>query len=251
MQTISAIILTKNEEANIQDCMKSVAWCDEIIVIDDNSTDKTVTKAQKMGAKVISHSLENDFSKQRNFAIEHATKDWILFIDADERVPKELADEIKNLLKASADVTGFYIKRHDYMWGKFLKYGETGNLYLLRLAKKNTGKWIGRVHESWAALGKVGELRYPLLHFPHATVGEFLFEINFYSTLRAQELKSQHIKTSWMGIITYPKAKFIQNYFLRLGFLDGTPGLILALMMSMHSFLVRGKLWLLWHPTEK
>lgn len=251
MQTVTAIILAKNEETNIEDCIKSVTWCDEILVIDDNSTDKTSAKAKKLGAKVILHALENDFSKQRNFAIGEATKDWILFVDADERVPKELEAEIKKVLENTTDITGYYIKRHDYMWGKFLKYGETGDLYLLRLAKKNKGKWIGQVHESWASLGKVRELRFPLLHFPHATIGEFLFEINFYSTLRAQELKTQMIQAHWFDIILYPKVKFIQNYFLRLGFLDGTQGLILALMMSMHSFLVRGKLWLLWHGTEK
>lgn len=251
MPTISAIILAKNEELNIDDCIKSVTWCDEILVIDDNSIDKTPAKAKKLGAKVITHALENDFSQQRNYAISQAKSDWILFVDADERVPKELANEIKKTIENSKDITGFYVKRHDYMWGKFLKYGETGNLYLLRLAKKNTGKWIGKVHESWAAIGKVGDLRYPLLHFPHATVGEFLFEINFYSTLRAQELKSQNVTTSWWQIIVYPKAKFVQNYVLRLGFLDGTQGLILAIMMSMHSFLVRGKLWLLWQQTEK
>lgn len=250
MPTISAIILAKNEEDNIEDCIKSVSWCNEVIVIDDKSTDKTEAKAKKLKTKVISHPLENDFSKQRNFAIEQAKSDWILFIDADERVPKELAQEIKKILENPKDITGFYVKRHDYMWGKFLKYGETGDLYLLRLAKRNSGKWIGKVHESWNAVGKVGELRFPLLHFPHATVGEFLFEINFYSTLRAQELKAKKVKTTWWQIVVYPKAKFIQNYVLRFGFLDGTQGLILAIMMSMHSFLVRGKLWLLWQQTE-
>jgi len=251
MVTISAIILAKNEEKNIEDCIKSVVFCDEIVVVDDNSEDKTKQIAIKNKAKVITHSLENDFSKQRNFAIEHTKGDWMLFVDADERVPKELAEEIRQVINTHSSIAGYYLKRHDYMWGKFLKFGETGNLYLLRLAKRGSGKWIGKVHESWVANGRVAELRFPLLHFPHVTVAEFLYEINFYSTLRAAELKEQRVHTSWLQIVLYPKAKFLQNYVFSLGFLDGTPGLVLAIMMSMHSFLVRGKLWLLWNISKK
>ena len=147
---ISVVILTKNEEKHIGDCLDSLSWCDEKIVIDDHSDDKTVEIAKAKGAKVFIRSLHNDFSQQRNFGLEKAQEDWILFIDADERVSSALWYEIMQHMSESIDDhAGFYLKRQDTMWGKVLKYGETGNIKLLRLAKKGTGKWVGNVHEQW------------------------------------------------------------------------------------------------------
>ncbi len=244
--TISAVVLAKNEENNIVDCLENLSWCDEILVIDDNSTDKTLELAKKHKAKVIKHSLNKDFSQQRNYALKVATGDWIFFVDADERVSPVLRDEIIQTIKNNPREDSFYIKRDDVLWGRLLKYGETGNTYIIRLVKKESGVWAGKVHEVWVGKSKAGELTNVLLHFPHVTISEFLKDINFYSTIRANELFGQGKKTNWFFIVAYPKAKFIQNYFLRLGFLDGTQGLLLALFMSLHSFLVRGKLWLLW-----
>jgi glycosyltransferase involved in cell wall biosynthesis len=248
---LSAIILTKNEEKNIEACLKSASFCDEIIVIDDNSSDKTVAIAKKLGANVISHSLANDFAKQRNFGLSQATSEWVLFLDADERISKELQKEIIQVTKKESKISGYYIKRLDFMWGRFLQHGETGDLYFLRLAKKTAGKWVGKVHESWVSTQPTSELRETLLHYPHINMQEFLREINFYSTLRAQELFDQKQKTSVFQIIFYPTGKFFINYILKLGFLDGTPGLIFAICMSFHSFLARGKLWQLWENSSK
>ncbi len=240
---ISAVVLAKNEERNIEACLASLQWCDEVIVIDDNSTDKTVLLAKNMGTKVFVHPLNNNFSKQRNFGLENAQGDWIFFVDADERVSEALVKEIESRIKNQESKNGFFIKRLDSMWGKVLQHGETGRVKLLRLAKKNTGKWTGAVHETWRVSGKTEELKNPLMHYPHQTITGFLQEINFYTTLRAQELFEQNASVTWFDIIAYPKAKFIQNYFLKLGFLDGIPGFLSALFMCFHSFLVRGKLW--------
>lgn len=247
---ISAVVLTKNEEKNIVDCIESLSFCDEIIVIDDNSNDRTVELAKRTGAKVFTKDLNNNFSSQRNFGLDKAKGEWVLFVDADERVSPELAKEIKEIIRLSKSLEkntiGFLIKRFDYMWGRELEHGETGNINLLRLARKNTGKWEGRVHEVWKVGGNIAILTNPLLHYPHQTVSQFLQEINFYTDIRAKELYDKGIKTHWWQVLIYPKAKFIFNYFLRLGFRDGLPGLVFALMMSFHSFLVRAKLWLLW-----
>jgi hypothetical protein len=183
--------------------------------------------------------------------MSQAKGQWILFVDADERVTKGLAKEIVEHVSTDKDTGGYYIQRCDHLFGKFLKHGETGNIEILRLAKKGAGLWAGKVHEVWVTKDKTKTLHSPLLHYPHVTVGEFLRDINFYSTLRAEELYEMKEHVSWWSIILYPKAKFIQNYFLRLGILDGVPGFILAAMMSFHSFLVRGKLWLLWENTTK
>jgi glycosyltransferase involved in cell wall biosynthesis len=248
---ISVVILTKNEEKNIGACLDSLSWCDEKIVIDDHSQDKTVEIAKKKGAKVFSRLMNNDFSEQRNYGLEKAKGEWILFIDADERISSALWYEIMQHTSESIDDNvGYYVKREDTMWGKILKHGETGNITLLRLAKKGSGKWEGQVHERWNVSGKTALLKNHLSHFPHSTVAEFLREINFYTDLRAEELFKKQTKVNWFSIIAYPKAKFILNYFLRAGFLDGLPGFVFAMLMSYHSFLVRSKLWLMWQKNN-
>jgi len=244
---ISAVVLTKNEERNIKECLGTLKWCDEVIVIDDNSGDKTREIAKGMRAKIFVRSLNGDFSSQRNFALEKARGEWVLFIDADERVSPTLRSEIQSEIKnPDSSVDGYYLRREDKIWGKILRHGETSRIKLLRLGKKGKGKWRGFVHEIWEIKGKTKELNSPLIHFPHPHITNFLEEINSYSTLRAKELYNEGKRTSLLEIVGYPTAKFLKNYLFRLGFLDGTPGLMVALMMSFHSFLVRSKLYLLW-----
>lgn len=241
---ITGVILTKNSSRIIEKCVNSVSWCEEIIVIDDNSTDDTVSKAQKLGARVYTRSLGNDFSKQRNFGLEKAKGEWILFVDSDEIVSPSLKDEINRYTNNPInEYDGFLIKREDHLFGKKLRYGETGNIWLLRLANKDAGKWEGKVHENWSIRGKVGKLKNPLNHYPHPTISEFLQKINFYTTLRAEELSNKNVKVAWWDIILYPKGKLLVNYLFKLGFIDGIPGFLSAVIMSFHSFLVRGKLW--------
>ncbi len=244
---VSAVVLAKNEEKNIVDCLNSLKWCDEIIVVDDNSSDQTKELAKKAGAIVFENSLNNDFSNQRNFGLKKASSDWVLFVDADERIPDALSFEIQNSEFTNLNpYSGFYIKRTDVIWGRQLKFGETGNIKILRLAKKDSGKWKGKVHEKWEVSGRKGVLKNPIIHYPHQSTEEFLKEINFYTDVRAKELYEQG-KHVWIyQILFFPFTKFVQNYFFKRGFLDGLPGLIFALSMSLHSFLVRGKLWQLW-----
>ena len=248
MKSISVIILSHNEEQNITDCVESVPQEWEIIVIDDDSSDRTVALAEslKRDIKVFKHSLNNNFSEQRNFGLSKATCEWILFLDADERLNKNLIEELEAKTRQEIN-NGFRIKRVDHMWGKTLQFGELKNMWLLRFAKRGSGEWTGKVHEVWNIKGKIGKTTQVLDHYPHPTITEFLKEINFYTTLRARELYKSKAKVSGIDIILYPKAKFLQNYFWRLGFKDGIPGFIYAVLMSFHSFLVRGKLWLLYH----
>ena len=115
---------------------------------------------------------------------------------------------------------------------------------LLRLARKDKGIWEGKVHEEWRVNGPVGKLRNPIIHYPHQALSEFLREINYYTDLRAKELHMQGKDTHWSSIILYPVGKFLLNYLIKRGFVDGMPGLIVAIVMSFHSFLVRAKAWL-------
>src|SRR3989338_11443344 len=165
---ISAVVLTKNEESNIDRCIRSLSWCDEIIVVDDYSKDRTIEKLQTAAQKVTVYKrhLEGDFSKQRNFGLSKTSGDWVLFVDTDEIVSHGLKLEIKEKIR-KGNFLAFKIKRSDYFLGKWLKYGETGSAVFIRLAKKDTGVWRGRVHEVWQVNTAVAELSNPLLHFPH------------------------------------------------------------------------------------
>lgn len=242
---ISAVVLTKNEEKNIKDCLGSLKWCDEVLIIDDYSEDKTTEIAESFGAKVYKKKLENDFAGQRNFGLEKAKGDWVLFVDADERITPALREEVIKLLSYKVTkYSGFYLKRRDFMWGRELKYGETGNVKLLRLAGKDVGLWKRRIHEVWEVKGNIGTFHSPLLHYPHQTLREFLAEIDWMSTLHAQENKKEGKKANIFKILIYPKLKFIDNWILKLGFLDGVQGLLVAFLMSFHSYLAWSKLWL-------
>lgn len=243
--SLSVVILTKNEEKNILDCLESVKSADEIVIVDDESEDRTCEVAQRFSKKIkiFKRKLNGDFSAQRNFGLNKTRGSWVLFVDADERVSGEFFDQIKSQVE-DTNAVGFKIKRKDVIFGKKINFGETGKFSLIRIAQKGSGFWKGKVHEEWRIEGPVETLTGELLHFPHQTVGEFLSELNNYSSIRARELYDRGVKTSPLEIIAYPNLKFIMNFLIRLGFLDGIPGFIIAMTMSFHSFLVRSKLWL-------
>lgn len=245
MENLSVIILTKNEEKNILDCIETIEEVGEIIIIDDYSTDRTLDVIRGLAndkIRIFQHRLDGDFSSQRNFGLSKVKNEWVLFLDADERVSNGLKKEIS---EKSFAFDGIYIKRTDIMWGRKLTHGETGNIKLLRLGKKGSGKWKGKVHEIWDIKGNVDTFDNALIHYPHPHISDFLYEVNFYSTLRAKELFDKNTKVNVWQMIFFPKAKFFVNYFGKLGFADGLPGFVFAMMMSLHSFLVRAKLWML------
>jgi len=241
---VTSVVLTHNNESTLSRCLESLSWCDEIVVVDDGSTDSTKDIAKKFHAIIFERSLQNDFAAQRNFGLSKAKGDWILFIDSDEVVTKKLAQEILETIRQTK-ASGFFVKRTDIFFGTQLQFGETANVRLLRLAKKNLGIWKRSVHEIWNVTGEIEYLNHPLFHYPHQTLREFIDDINRYSTLHAQEFYKEGKRVSTWEILCFPVGKFIQNYILRQGFRDGTPGAIMAIMMSFHSFLSKGKLFAL------
>lgn len=244
---LSCVILTKNEEENIKRALDSVSFCREVIVIDDFSTDKTAEIAEKKGAIVKKRKLHGDFARQRNFGLAASRGEWVLFLDADEEITRELATEVYNVVKEkNNEISAYYIKRRDFWWGRELKYGEVKTMRekgLIRLVRRNSGKWAGSVHEVFLTSGPFGKLNSFLNHHPHSSLREFVRDVNYYSTLRARELLKQHTSVSIFDILAYPFFKFILNYFLKLGFLDGAAGFAYSFLMSFHSFLVRAKLY--------
>lgn len=240
--TVSAVILTHNNETTISAVLEGLKWCNERILVDDYSTDETVKRAREYKVKVILRHLVNDFAAQRNAGLTEAKGDWVLFVDSDEMVTSKLKQEILKCIQDDKFV-GYYVSRKDFLFGRELRYGETSRVKLLRLAKRNCGTWSRRIHEVWNVKSPVGTLATPLFHYPHTDVAQFLSVVNRYTSINAEVFYEEGKRVSWWQIAVYPVAKFFQNYFLRLGFLDGTAGFICAMMMSFHSFLTRGKLW--------
>lgn len=246
---LSLIILARNEEKFINRAIKSVTCADEILVIDDDSTDNTGEIAKSLGAKVITHHLDGNFSKQRNFAMEEAKGEWMLFLDADEVLSPELNTEISSIL-ADQNHAGYYLlKRKDFFWGKPVTHGEVLDAYskgIVRLVFRNAGQWENAIHEVFKPHSVTSDktLKGYIHHYPHQSVKDFLSHVNYYSTIRAEELHKNGIKTNWLEIMAFPKGKFLYTYLVKRGFKDGVRGFVYSFMMSLHSFLVRAKLYM-------
>ena len=239
---LTALILTKNEEKNIERCIESLKFCDEIVLIDDESDDSTTKIAKKLGVKLLKNKMV-DYGSQRNWAIDQIKSGWILFVDADEVVSKELGDSIQEAVKRN-DANGYLVHRVDYIWDHKFRFGDVGNVWLLRLAKRGAGKWERTVHETWTIDGRVGKLKGELSHYPHQSVVEFLKHINKYSTLKAKEFYKDGKKTNIFEITLGPIWIFFKLYILKLGIFDGIAGFVHAMLMSFYMFLVAGKLYL-------
>lgn len=248
-KNVSLILLTKNESKNLENNFEWLDSCptiNEIIIIDDKSTDNTIKIVKSLASKnrsvqIFNRGLNGDFSTQRNFAVSKTKNNWILWLDADEQPSKKLILFLKNINKCK--YKNYSFKRQDVFLNHQLKYGETAYLNFTRLFNKNYGRFIGQVHEIWESPKSVHQTELIIKHTPHSTLNSCIEKINFYSTIRAQELFDQKITTNLFEIIFFPIGKFFQNYFFRFGFLDGTPGIIMALCMSFHVFLSKSKLW--------
>lgn len=208
----SAIILN-SDERSIEKTLKSLNWCDEVIVW--------------------KKPVNGDWAKARNEALKTAKNEWVLFVDSDETINKfQIPNDGKD---------GYFIRRRDIFWGRELKFGEAGKTKLLRLGKKGAGKWERKVHEFWN-INNTGEINACIMHYPHQTVKEFINKINLYTDIDAHELLKEGKKFSYFRLFANPIGKFMQNYFIYLGLLDGWAGFTYAFMMSLNSLIVRVKL---------
>lgn len=243
-QTISAYIITKDEENNIDRAIESVRWMDEIIVLDSGSSDRTVEKAEKLGAKISVSEFEG-FVKQKNKAMDLCSGDWIFNLDADEEVTEELKESVEKLIgRGHQDGSPhFYrISRKTLYMGRWLThcYSETR----ARLSKKGCAGWQGEVlHEELIGNGKPGYLHGDLLHRPYSNLSDHIMTIQRYSELWAEREAKAGRKSSIFDIILRPCARFIKLYILRAGFLDGVPGFIASVMGTWYTFLRYARLY--------
>lgn len=242
-QTISVAIITHNEAENIARSLASVAWADEIVIIDSGSTDATVEIASHHGAKISSEEWRG-FAAQKNFAITRCTSDWILSLDADEEVSPALATEIKTQINApTADA--YFLPRRNFFLGRWMRRGGYYPDAKLRLFRRGKAAFEARtVHETLQTSAQTATLHNDLLHHAYPTLASYIEHMNRYSTLGAATIASRDHRISiiWHALIT-PFATFVYNYVIRLGFLDGREGLLLHLYHSVYVSWKYAKAW--------
>lgn len=248
---ISALILTKNEQENIEDCLKQLSFLDEIILLDNGSQDRTLEIAKKFQCRVIT-SKEESFSTRRNMLARAAKNDWLLYIDADERLEEESIDEIKKAITASEN-SSYTFKRKNIILGKWLKHGGWWPDYVPRLFKKSQLiKWVGKVHESPKTDGTTGELKTPLTHLTAPTVSHMFEKTIKYAKVEAElYFKSESPKVNVPKVIYASSREFFRRYIAKLGFLDGKVGLIESAYQAYHTAVVLMYLWELQNETFK
>jgi len=240
---VSVTIITLNEAANISACLASVAWADERIVVDSGSTDDTVAQARAAGARVIERDWPG-YATQKNFAAEQASHDWILSIDADERVSDDLAEEIRHALESTSLPAGFRLPRVTFHLGRWIKTTDWYPDYQLRLYDRRRARWTNRrVHESVAADGPVERLNEDLQHFAFRDLSHHLSTMDHYATLAAEDMRANGRRATAKDLVLHPPAAFLRNYILRRGIADGMPGLIISAMNAHYVFLKFAKLW--------
>jgi glycosyltransferase involved in cell wall biosynthesis len=247
---LTVTLITRNESANIAAALESASWADEIVVVDAESTDDTAAIAGRFTSRVIVRPWPG-FVAQKNFAADQACHDWILSLDADERVSPALANEITHVLDTSPAEAGFRMPRVSHYLGRWLRSTDWYPDAQLRLYDRRRARWQGQhVHESVAADGPVGTLREELLHYPYRDIAHHVQTIDRYTTLAARQAAERGGRASVADLVVRPPLAFLRNYLLRLGIKDGQAGLVVSLLNSYYVFLKFAKLWELGRPSR-
>lgn len=241
-EKLSVVIITFNEEGEIGACLESVAWADEIVVVDSGSADRTAEIAKRFTGRVIHHPWEG-YARQKNWAVAQATHEWVLSLDADERVPPALKEEIREALGSSSGCAGYLIPRKNFFLGRWIRHGGWYPDRVLRLFRRKEGRFVDRrVHESVSVDGRVGLLQTPLEHYTYRSMEAYFQRMDRYATLAAEEMFDKGKRTGWADLIVRPSATFLKMYLLRGGFLDGRDGFLLARLYSIYTFSKYAKL---------
>jgi len=246
---ISAVISAYNEEINIPSCLESLNWVDEIIVVDNSSFDKTPQIAKKFGAKVFRRPNFKMLNKNKNFGFTKASNQWILNIDADEKVSKGLKQEIKEAInpsfanRQSLVFNGYWIPRKNIIFNKWIRHSLWWPDYQLRLFKRGKGKFAEKhVHEKINIQGKTRKLRYPIIHNNYRSIHQFIYKMNnIYSDNESQILAKKEL--SWQDALSYPLTDFVKTFISKEGYKDGLHGLVLSILQAFYSFTVFAKAW--------
>lgn len=238
---ISATIITLNEERNIARAIESLRCCDEIIVVDSGSTDRTLELASRLGARVV-ETPWHGYAKQKNFAAKQAQYDWIFSLDADEALSEALEGEIWAIKKRGPKFDGYTMPRLAQYCGRWILHSGWHPDRKLRLYHRERAEWVGEyVHENVRVRGRVGHLKSNILHFTCSSLSEHLKSMDRYTTLAAQEIVAHRQQVSTLRLMTYPMWTFLRTYFWQRGFLDGPEGLSVAWMAALYTYLKHAK----------
>ena len=243
MPKLSVTVITKNEAADIGAALASVSWADEIVVVDSHSTDDTVAIARQHTPHVVVRDW-NGYIDQKNHAAALASHDWILSLDADERVTPELAQEIQARMAGSPPEAAFRIPRVTWHLGRWVRTTDWYPDYQLRLYDRRTAEWTGKyVHEAVMVHGTIGQLRGELQHYAYRDISDHLETIDRYTTLAARQMYEAGRHGGVMHVVGHPPLAFLRNYLARGGIRDGLPGFIISACNAYYVFLKFAKLW--------
>ena len=241
MNKLSVTIITKNEEKNIERCLESVRWADEIIVLDSDSTDRTVEICRQFTDQVFCVSW-NGYGQQKNLCAERAEHNWILNIDSDEEISPEGAEEIKEVLHGEPKHPLYHFPRKNFFAQRWVRYGGWYPDKISRLYDKTKVSFTeSQVHEKLVPDEDVGSLHNPILHYSFTGMEDYIERQNRYSTLYAHEKKNNGFRAGWSHLVLRPPIAFLKNYFIRQGFRDGFLGLFLATAFAFYTFLKYAK----------
>jgi glycosyltransferase involved in cell wall biosynthesis len=239
---LTVTIITHNEGPAVAAALESVSWADEIVVVDSHSADDTAATARRYTPRVEVRDWAG-YGPQKNYAAARASHDWILSLDADERITPALAAEIRAVMQRGPSVQGYHIPRVSYYLGRWIRSTDWYPDYHLRLYDRRAAQWSERrVHESVEIKGKVERLRGEMLHYPYRDISEHLSKIDRYTTLAAEQWAAEGRRASSLHAFIYPRLAFFRNYILRRGFRDGQTGLLVSLLNSYYVFLKYAKL---------
>lgn len=246
MDKLSVTIIVQNEEDKITECLESVDWADEIIVVDGGSTDGTVAICESYSCRIFQNPWPG-YALQKQFALDRAVHPWVLSLDADERISTPLKAEILSILRnPPADVDGYRIPRLSMFLNRPIRHGGWYPGYQLRLFRKGkTHVHVRRVHEGFIVDGRCSTLNAPILHFTHDSIESSLRRMNTYSTLEALDRFDRHPnrRIRWYHILIHPLSAFVRQYIAKRGFLDGIHGWLLATITAIVKFALYSKIW--------
>jgi len=240
---ISVYMITFNNERTVQRALESVRWADEIVVVDSFSTDGTVDICGKFTDRVFQRAWPGH-RDQYQYAADLTIHPWIMFVDADEEVPPELAKEIRTVTGGERnDLDGFIVHRRTFYLGRWIRYGGWYPDYEIRLYRREKGKWEGGLHAKIAVDGKVGSLKNRYLHYTYRDISDQIQTIDKYSRIAAMDMLQEGGRFSLFRLLFHPPFRFIKEYFYKRGFLDGLPGLVIVVSTMFYVFIKHAKLW--------
>lgn len=240
---LTAIIPCFNEERNIAECIDSVKWADEIFVVDSFSTDRTPELARERGVRFVQHEYVNS-ATQKNWAIPQATHDWVMVVDSDERVTPELRDEVLAVLASNDPLEGYYIRRLNHFVGKRVRFSGWQNDRCIRLFRRDKSRYQDRhVHADVIVDGRVGQLKSMLLHYTFESFDQYMKKFDRYTSWAARDRAKKTSVVRWHHLTLRPLGRFFKQYILRLGFLDGSAGLVISTLAAYSVFMKYAKLW--------